>query len=256
LKTFSTIRSTDYELNRISENARDVLNPLAQNPFLNGQLLENISLTAGVDNYVEHKLDRPVRFWMLVRGPIVTDNLFEMTDFQPATLAATVGSTSGTLAVGTGGGALYQAKYKKIGDEAHVLYQIRIGTVGATDVVGTYKFPFPTGLSPIASLNVYDVIGYGDITSTGTASPLARLVAKWFTGNYFIVDNSDTTTLANAGALFNNTNTVSIMIRYQVSGWTGNNASNFSLWENTSEFPNKYLKLRTNVTSTVSLYVG
>jgi hypothetical protein len=43
-----------------------VLNPFIANPFLNGILLKNISLSSG-DNTINHKLGRNLQGWVLVR---------------------------------------------------------------------------------------------------------------------------------------------------------------------------------------------
>lgn len=141
-----------------------------------------------------------------------------VTDWTTATVGNIVGSTSGTLAIGTGGGATYTAEYRRLGNDAEVRYTLRIGTAGTADVSGAYIFPYPTGIS--TSLANYSVIGYGDVTVVGTAFPVARLIAKAYTGG-FILDSTDAALLANpSGLLFNNANQVNIVIKFKVAGWS------------------------------------
>jgi len=156
-------------------------------------------------------------------GPQVTSIAPAMSDFASILTGNVVGTTSGNLAIGTGGGAIYSVQSKRIGDEAIVKYSVRIGTSGTSDVVGAYLFPFPTGQNP-ASFNTYEVLGYGDITVVSSAAPVARLIAKAFSTG-FILDNADNSFLSAGGALYNNANICNITIRYKVAGWSSNTSS-------------------------------
>lgn len=143
-----------------------------------------------------------------------------VTDFVAVSTGNVVGTTSGSLAIGTGGGAIYSVQAKRIGDEAHVKYVIRVGTSGASDVVGAYQFPFPTGMTP-ATFNLNETIGYGDVTVVGTVNPAARLICKNYSTG-FVVDVSDGGLLSAGGVLFTNANVVNMTIRYKVQGWSSN----------------------------------
>jgi hypothetical protein len=143
-----------------------------------------------------------------------------MTDFAGVLTGNVTGTTSGSLAIGTGGGATYSVQAKRIGDEAIVKYSIRVGTSGASDVVGAYLFPFPTGITP-ATFSVNETLGYGDVTVQATINPAARLICKAF-GTGFIADVNDGLLLSGGGVLFTNANVTSMTIRYKVQGWSSN----------------------------------
>lgn len=143
-----------------------------------------------------------------------------MTDFAGVLTGNVTGTTSGSLAIGTGGGATYSVQAKRIGDEAIVKYSIRVGTSGASDVVGAYLFPFPNGMTP-ATFNVNETLGYGDVTVQATINPAARLICKAFSTG-FIADFNDGLLLSGGGVLFTNANVTSMTIRYKVQGWSSN----------------------------------
>jgi len=156
-----------------------------------------------------------------VVGPQTVQYGAPVTDWQTASVGNIVGVSGGSLAVGTGGGATYSAKYRRVGDSAEVSYTLRIGTSGTSDVTGVgnvYLFPYPTGMSP-SGLFSYEAIGFGEITAVGSAAPTNRLIAKAYT-NGFILDSTDSLLLASGGNLYNNANTLSVVITYKVAGWS------------------------------------
>lgn len=137
-----------------------------------------------------------------------------------ATPPTIIGSTSGSLSIGTGGGAHYTMQYARVGEEVIVRYNIRVGSSGAVDAVGAYILPPPPGITVDSSLKDYEAVGYGDISSTATANPIKRLIVKRYTAsNSFILDDTDTGLLGSAGgSLFNNTNVFSATARFKVQG--------------------------------------
>lgn len=143
------------------------------------------------------------------------------TDWKSVSTGNITGSGGGTLAIGTGGGALYAVEMKQIGDEALIKYTIRIGTSGTSDVAGTYLFPLPTGISINTSgYSNYNFIGNGDISVVATANPVSRLTLKFYSATSFIADVGDTALLSGGGALYSNANIVSMIVRVKVAGWS------------------------------------
>jgi len=140
------------------------------------------------------------------------------TDFKLQPTAPVItGSASGTLVIGTGGGAINQVEVATDGDQVLAKYSLRIGTSGFSDITGALVFPFPLGYTPTSDVNLYSVVGYGDVTSTLTVNPVARLTAKKF-GTGFILDNSDSSLLGVGGAYATNNNTLSIYIKFTAIG--------------------------------------
>jgi hypothetical protein len=132
-----------------------------------------------------------------------------------------IGTGGGTLNVGTGGGALQSMSYSRYGEDILIRYNVKIGTSGATDVSNAYLFPVPTGI--ILDQDTYDIVGYGDVTISGSANPVARLTAKVFSSR-IIVNRTDISLMAGGdGVLFTNANQVSIFVRAKVVGWAASN---------------------------------
>ena len=67
MKSVQTIRPNDYELNRVKEDLQLSLNPIIQNPLVDGVFLENLQFTANTLKRVEHKLGRPFKFYIIAR---------------------------------------------------------------------------------------------------------------------------------------------------------------------------------------------
>jgi hypothetical protein len=66
LPKFQQTNTTDSDLNTVQLNLVRTLNPIFNTPTLGGNLLSNITLTAGV-NTINHGLGRNLNGWQLVR---------------------------------------------------------------------------------------------------------------------------------------------------------------------------------------------
>lgn len=62
---FKQINVTDEELSLIQDNVQDALDPMLAAPTYGISLLQSVSLTAGQDNLIAHKLGRNLQFWIL-----------------------------------------------------------------------------------------------------------------------------------------------------------------------------------------------
>lgn len=61
------IQSTDRLLNQFQTNVREVLEPIAQNPIVQGQLLSNVILKTGITNVIPTGLNRNLIGWIITR---------------------------------------------------------------------------------------------------------------------------------------------------------------------------------------------
>lgn len=151
-------------------------------------------------------------------GTSVTLTAPIVTDWVPFT-GNVVGTTSGTLNIGTGGGAVSLFEWRRVGQQMQIRYRLRIGTSGATDVSGSYIFPLPNlGLTYVGGN--YIAVGTGDITVLATANPAAILIGKIFTTG--VVFSLPSGTLLNGGTgslLFNNGNELNFIGQIQVQQW-------------------------------------
>ena len=138
-------------------------------------------------------------------------------------LANIVGTSSGTLNVGTGGSAEQTMEWARKGQEIIMRYKIKVGTAGTTDVVGGYVLPFPTNIPAFNHVN-YDTVGYGDITIVASAGPAARLTGKIFSSG-ILLDRSDAAILSGGDAiLFTNANSMTVFVRARITTWNTNQA--------------------------------
>lgn len=67
MKEFKRIRVIDQDLNAVQTNIQEYVEPLTDNPILDGVLIQNITLTAGTSTPVKHKLGRKPLGWVVVR---------------------------------------------------------------------------------------------------------------------------------------------------------------------------------------------
>lgn len=67
MKAYGRVNVKDYELSRVQDAIENVITPILELPILDGVLLEGISLIAGQDNNIEHKLGRAFRLWSVMR---------------------------------------------------------------------------------------------------------------------------------------------------------------------------------------------
>lgn len=61
-----------YDFERMQDNLTAVLDELAEKPHHDSFLLEGISLTGAVENWIEHGLERKVRGWWVVDNDTAT----------------------------------------------------------------------------------------------------------------------------------------------------------------------------------------
>lgn len=67
MKSFYKIISQDSILNRIQDAIGEVLNLIVKKPLVDGELVKEVDLLSGSDNYVNHRLNRPITGWVIVR---------------------------------------------------------------------------------------------------------------------------------------------------------------------------------------------
>lgn len=86
---FNPHTSENYDTKAAQDQIEEFTRPLVDNPTLKGVYLDNIQLEAGVVNTIEHKLNRNIRGWYIVRvydagtltpaaPTIVTDNMISL----------------------------------------------------------------------------------------------------------------------------------------------------------------------------------
>lgn len=86
--------TTDVSLSLLQSNWATLLNPVLDNPIVNGQILENVSLVVG-PNTINHKLGRKLRGWWIVRQR-ATGSVYDTQDTNP-TPAVTLKLTSDAI---------------------------------------------------------------------------------------------------------------------------------------------------------------
>lgn len=67
VKTLKKVESDTPDLTKIQENVSQAIAPAVKSPIIDGTLLRNIKLETGKNNDVDHKLDRNLRGWMIIR---------------------------------------------------------------------------------------------------------------------------------------------------------------------------------------------
>ena len=67
LKVFRKINTGDRQLNQVQENVEQFTQVILNAPIVNGVLLTDICLEAGISNEITHKLGRKPLGWMIVR---------------------------------------------------------------------------------------------------------------------------------------------------------------------------------------------
>ena len=66
------VQTGDRNTNQLQTNINSALAPLLQNPLLTGQVLNSVTLVAGV-NIINHGLGRPLLGWVLTRQRGLSD---------------------------------------------------------------------------------------------------------------------------------------------------------------------------------------
>lgn len=67
IRAFKTIDLKDKETKQLQENINNVLTPVLNCPLIDGVLVKDICLQAGVSNEISHKLGRKPIGWLVVR---------------------------------------------------------------------------------------------------------------------------------------------------------------------------------------------
>ena len=67
VKSLKKVDSDAPELNKVQEYTQQALAPVKNAVIIDGTLLSKVKLVAGKDNDIDHKLDRNLRGWILVR---------------------------------------------------------------------------------------------------------------------------------------------------------------------------------------------
>jgi len=254
MKSAFTVKAQNYETNKIAEDLRRTLGPLASNPFLNGQVLENISLSASTTNVIEHKLDRPLRFWTIVRGPIVNSNQtisdVRLTSYTPTVTAAT-GSVTNCTTI---------ASYTVTNGWINLLFKMTFSAASAAFNWPRLSLPsgFTLDLTYLQSPDGWANYGSGVTNDTGTNTFLLGVLVPSSTQvSPFVINTASTYAGPNhiqntVPFTYNTGDTLNFKTSLPLSG----RPIKPDIWEVTGEFNEKYLYLKTTTDCTVSLYVG
>ena len=73
LKGLRTFNTTNSDTDRLYQNVSQFANQFTTRPFLDGLLLKDLTLTAGSNNPVNHKLGRKLQGWVIVNKTAETD---------------------------------------------------------------------------------------------------------------------------------------------------------------------------------------
>lgn len=63
--SFARVQTESRELNQVQSNIASVVNPLLSNPYLNGNILEGVSLISGT-TVIAHDLGRVQQGWTII----------------------------------------------------------------------------------------------------------------------------------------------------------------------------------------------
>lgn len=95
MQPFDRVQTQDGTLNRIQDRIKIVLRAIISKPILDGQIIDSITLPAGVATNVAHKLGRKPKGWIPVQGVSTTITENSKDDkFLNLTAGATVTNTS------------------------------------------------------------------------------------------------------------------------------------------------------------------
>lgn len=83
---FKQIKSDDYELMRVQDNVNAALIPIQTAQIIDGQVLKNISLITGQPNIINHKLNRNLVGYIVIRK----DTNADVWDSSSSTPALTI----------------------------------------------------------------------------------------------------------------------------------------------------------------------
>lgn len=81
------VQTTDRNVNQLQNNIANSLNPLLQNPFLFGLIVQNVSLSANATVVINHGLGRVMLGWSIVDCLANADIPRRVAAFNDATLS-------------------------------------------------------------------------------------------------------------------------------------------------------------------------
>lgn len=79
LTKFTKLQGDDRESNQVQDNIQRVLQPVLNNPILNGTLLKTVKLTVGA-NAINHGLGRALVGWTLTRIRAAAVSVYDTQD--------------------------------------------------------------------------------------------------------------------------------------------------------------------------------
>lgn len=97
MRSVSLVQTEDRNVNQLQQNILQALRPLLQNPLLNGEFIESVSLVTG-DNTILHGLDRKVQGYLVVlKSAAVT--IYDKQDTNNTPNLTLILNSSGTATV-------------------------------------------------------------------------------------------------------------------------------------------------------------
>lgn len=77
MRSIALVQTDDRKVNQLQQNLKQALDPLLQNPLVNGYVIANTNLVSG-DNTISHGLNRPLQGWF----PVLIDAAVAIYDNQ------------------------------------------------------------------------------------------------------------------------------------------------------------------------------
>jgi hypothetical protein len=99
MKSIALVQTDDRKANQFQQNLKQAVDPLLQNPLLNGYIISGVTLASG-DNTISHGLNRPLQGWvqvLLSAGVTLYDKQAENT--TPSTTLIINSSGAATLSL-------------------------------------------------------------------------------------------------------------------------------------------------------------
>ena len=196
------LNTDNQQLNQIQDFTATVVNPLVKRPWIGDSvLLEDVTLTYGAVNYVEHKLGRTLRGWEIVRRKARSGGYDEKIHLVGATGEPAFQNSW----VNYGAGA---------GDAGFVMgadgYVTLFGRVKNGSAIGATQITLPAGYRPNANLTfaVSSQSAFGSLEAQSAGNVVAQAgttlgmnwdgirfaaVSPYHAGAEIFDQNSDTT---------------------------------------------------------------
>lgn len=73
IQPYKKVRTEDTVVRQIQDAVEIPLKDISSRPILDGQILTDIELTSGVDNIVDHKLQRVLTGWIVISKSAQSD---------------------------------------------------------------------------------------------------------------------------------------------------------------------------------------